>query len=216
MFFSQRTNALAWANTKQYQQANQQLLAQPRAPHTQRVVFMGDSITEGWGKLRPAFFNTPGYVNRGIGGQTTPQMLLRFRPDVIALAPDVVVLLAGINDIAENTGPMPLEQVAGNLFSMAELAQANGILVVLCAVLPAYDFGWSKNKQPAPKVLALNQLIATYAQQKGHPFVDYYSPLADERGGLPRQWAPDGIHPNANCYALMEPLVQAGIAQAIN
>src|ERR1700723_477364 len=164
-----------------YRDANAAL--QMREPGENRVVFFGDSITDMW-HLHQSFPGKP-YINRGIGGQTTPQMVVRFRQDVIDLQPKVVVILAGINDIAGNTGPMKLEQTEGNIASMAELASANGIRVVLCSVLPAYDFPWSPGLTPAPKVVAVNAWIKQYAAEKHHVYVDYYSAMVDERGGLP-------------------------------
>ena len=158
----------------------------PPAKGEDRVVFMGDSITEGW-KIEGPNGSFPGkpYINRGISGQTTPQMLVRFRQDVIDLKPKVVVILAGTNDIAGNTGPMTLEQTEDNLASMAELAAANHIRVVLCSVLPAFDFPWRPGLTPAPKVVALNAWIKAYAAEQGHVYVDYYTAMKDERDGLP-------------------------------
>ncbi len=185
----------------------------PPAADEDRVVFMGDSITEGW-HFEAAFKGKP-YINRGISGQTTPQMLVRFRQDVIDLKPKAVVILAGINDIAANTGPMTLEQTEGNLASMAELATANHIRVVMCSVLPAYDFPWHPGMTPAPKVVALNEWIKTYAAERGHVFVDYYTAMKDERGGLPPTLSNDGVHPLPAGYAIMAPLVEAGIGTAL-
>jgi len=181
-----------------------------------RVVFMGDSITEGWHFDGPdgAFPGKP-YINRGISGQTTPQMLVRFRQDVIALQPQVVVILAGINDIAGNTGPMTPEQTEDNLASMAELAAAHHIRVVLCSLLPAFDFPWRPGMTPAPKVLALNAWIKAYAAEKGHVYVDFHAAMKDSRDGLPAALSADGVHPLAAGYAVMGPLVEAGIAQAL-
>ena len=178
-----------------------------------RVVFMGDSITQGW-KLDEAFPGKP-YVNRGISGQTTPQMLVRFRQDVIDLKPKVVVILAGTNDIAGNTGPMTLEQTEGNLASMAELAAANGIRVVLCSVLPAFDYHWAPGLQPAPKIAQVNAWLKNYAVQKGHVYVDFYSVMKDDRGGLPATLSGDGVHPLPAGFAIMSPLAEAGIEKAL-
>jgi lysophospholipase L1-like esterase len=185
----------------------------PPAAGEKRVVFMGDSITEGW-KIGESFPGKP-YINRGISGQTTPQMLLRFRQDVIALKPSAVVILAGINDIAGNTGPETLEQIEDNLASMAELAAANHVRVVLCSVTPAFDFPWSPGLAPAPKVVALNEWIKAYAAEKGYVYVDYYSAMKDERGGLPASLSRDGVHPLPAGYAIMAPLVEAGIEKAL-
>lgn len=182
-------------------------------PGENRVVFMGDSITQGW-NLVEAFPGKP-YVNRGISGQTTPQMLVRFRQDVIDLKPKVVVILAGTNDIAGNTGPMTLEQTEGNLASMAELASANGIRVVLCSVLPAFDYHWAPGLQPAPKIAEVNAWLRKYAAQKGYVYVDYYSAMKDDRGGLPATLSKDGVHPLPAGFAIMSPLAEAGIEKAL-
>jgi acyl-CoA thioesterase I len=194
-----------------YKEANLALHAP--APGEKRVVFMGDSITEIW-KIGESFPGKP-YINRGISGQTSPQILVRFRQDVIDLNPKVVVILAGTNDIAENTGPMTLEQTEGNLTSMAELATANHIRVVLCSVLPAFDFSWHRGLQPASKIAALNTWIKTYAAEKGYVYVDYYSAMKDERGGLPATLSKDGVHPLPAGYAIMAPLAEAGIEKAL-
>ena len=182
-----------------------------------RVVFMGDSITEGWHFDAPQWgFPGKPYINRGISGQTTPQMLVRFRQDVIALQPKVVVILAGINDVAGNTGPMTLEETEDNLASMADLATANHIRVVLCSVTPAFDFPWKHGLAPAPRILALNAWIKTYAAVKGYVYVDYHAALKDERNGLPSTLSRDGVHPLPVGYAVMAPLVEAGIQKALS
>jgi lysophospholipase L1-like esterase len=188
----------------------------PPAQGENRVVFMGDSITEGWHFTgADGFFNGKPYINRGISGQTSPQMLVRFRQDVIALQPKVVVILAGTNDLAGNTGPMTLEQTEDNLASMADLAAANHIKVVLCSVLPSYDFPWKQGLEPAPKILQINAWIKAYAEQKGYIYVDYHSAMKDARNGLPAALSKDGVHPLPAGYAVMTPLVEAGIAQAL-
>jgi lysophospholipase L1-like esterase len=188
----------------------------PPAAGEDRVVFMGDSITEIW-KIEGPDGTFPGkpYINRGISGQTTPQMVLRFHQDVIALKPKVVVILAGINDVAGNTGPETLEQIEDNLASMAEMAAANHIRVVLCSVLPAFDFPWRPGMTPAPKVLALNVWIKAYAAEKGYPYVDFHTAMKDQRDGLPATLSRDGVHPLPVGYAMMAPLVEAGIEKAL-
>ncbi|MGA2754044.1 MAG: SGNH/GDSL hydrolase family protein [Terracidiphilus sp.] len=196
---------------ERFKEANA-ILTAPK-PGENRVVFMGDSITQGW-KLDESFPGKP-YINRGIGGQTSPQMVVRFRQDVIDLKPKVVVILAGINDIAGNTGPMTLELTEGNIASMAELATANGIRVVLCSVLPAFDFTWAPGLTPAPKVMELNAWIRQYAAEKHHVYVDYYSAMKDERDGLPATLSADGVHPLPAGYAIMTPLAGAGIEKAL-
>ena len=186
----------------------------PPAAGENRVVFMGDSITEGW-HLDESFPGKP-YINRGISGQTTPQMVLRFRQDVIALQPKVVVILAGTNDIAGNTGPETLEQIEDNLASMADLAHANGIRVVLCSILPAFDYWWAPGLTPAPKIDAVNTWMKAYAVDHGYVYVDFHSAMKDERDGLPKSLSPDGVHPAPAGHAVMAPLVEAGIAKALN
>ncbi len=185
----------------------------PPAPGENRVVFMGDSITEAW-HLADSFPGKP-YINRGISGQTSPQMLVRFRQDVIDLKPKVVVILAGTNDVAGNTGPMTPEQTEDNLQSMADIATANGIKVVLCSVLPASDFAWRKGVEPAVKIVALNKWIQAFAAGKGYVYVDYHSAMKDEHDGLPATLSRDGVHPLPAGYAIMAPLVDAGIKKAL-
>lgn len=202
-----------WANLARFRENNASI-GLPESGVT-RVVFMGNSITEGWSHASPGFFTGKPYVNRGISGQTTPQMLIRFRPDVISLKPSVVVILAGINDIAGNTGPSTLEMIADNLASMVELAKANGIKVVLSSVLPAYDFPWRPGLHPAEKVVSLNAWIKDYAAANGCVYVDYFTPMADERNGLKAEYTYDGVHPNAAGYKVMEPLVETAIQNAM-
>lgn len=202
-----------WAYLHRYRDANAHL--GPPAPGEQRVVFMGNSITELWQTLDSGFFAGRPYVDRGISGQTTPQMLVRFRQDVIDLHPTVVVLLGGINDIAENTGPTSLEAIFGNIVSMAELARANGITVVLCSVLPASDFTWHHGLEPGPKIAALNAMIRQYADTNHLVFVDYYPAMVDGRGGLKAEFTTDGVHPNLAGYHAMEPIAQSGIQAAL-
>jgi lysophospholipase L1-like esterase len=185
----------------------------PPAAGENRVVFMGDSITEGW-HLDQSFPGKP-YINRGISGQTTPQMVLRFRQDVIALRPKVVVILAGTNDIAGNTGPETPEEIEDNLASMSDLAHAHGIRVVLCSILPAFDYPWEPGLTPAPKIDALNQWLKAYAADHGYVYVDFHSAMKDERDGLPANLSRDGVHPLPAGYAVMAPLAQAGIERAL-
>ena len=200
-----------WANTKRYDEANKNL----KASNNKRVVFMGNSITDGWIRADSNFFTEHPYIDRGISGQTTSQMLVRFRQDVIDLKPAVVMILAGINDIAGNTGPMTLEQTLGNIASMAELAKANDIRVVISSVLPAYDFPWHPGLQPADKVLKLNAMLKAYANKNGIVYLDYFSAMADERKGLPKSLSEDGVHPNLEGYKIMEPLAEKAIAEAL-
>lgn len=202
-----------WANLARYREANIALGAP--APGDARVVFMGNSITEGWAPYFATMFPGKQYVGRGISGQTTPQMLVRFRQDVIALRPAVVVILAGTNDIAGNTGPSTLEMIEDNLASMAELAQANGIRVVLSSVLPVWDYPWKRGVEPAPRIVALNDWMRRYAASRGMVYLDYHSAMADERNGLRADLSGDGVHPNEAGYRVMAPLAEAAIAEAL-
>ena len=211
--FTNSMKAQDWPNLAQFQDANSKLEAPTN--DEKRVVFMGNSITIGWINSRPEFFKGKPWINRGIGGQTTPQMLIRFRQDVINLKPQVVVLLAGTNDIAGNTGPSSLEMICDNIKGMAEMAHANGIKVVLSSTLPAYDYPWKPGLQPAPKIIALNKMMKAYCDETGHIYLDYFSAMVDERGGLPKKYASDEVHPTKEGYAVMEPLVEAAIAKAL-
>jgi acyl-CoA thioesterase-1 len=209
-----------WAFLAKFRDADKAL--PPPAPGEFRVVFMGDSITEGWGMKATAtspgrgeFFPGKPYINRGVSGQTTPQMLVRFRQDVIDLKPKIVVLLAGTNDIAENTGKETTEEIGENLASMSDLARAHGIRMVLCSVLPATDFHWHPGLEPAPKIRELNEWIKQYAAKNKIVYVDYYSSLANSEGGLKVEFSPDGVHPNKAAYDVMGPLAEAGIAEAM-
>lgn len=202
-----------WANLKRYAAENAALPA-PSA-NEQRVVFMGNSITQAWAPLFATMFPGKPYIGRGISGQTTPQMLVRFRQDVIALKPRVVVILAGTNDIAGNTGPSTLEMIQDNIASMAELAAANGIRVVLCSVLPVFDYPWKPGLEPAPKVVALNSWIRSYATSHGAQYADFHGAMADDRQGLPKTLADDGVHPNEAGYRVMVPIVERAIAAAV-
>lgn len=190
-----------WPQLSYYQEANK-LLKTSEKPI--EAVFFGDSITEGWPQFNPSFFDTNNFVGRGIGGQTTPQLLLRFRQDVIGLRPKKVILLAGINDIAENTGPISLEAIMENIKGMTEMAKANGIEMVLCAVLPANSFPWRPSIDPTHKVIALNQMIKAYAQENNLIYVDYYTPMVNDEKGLISTLGYDTVHPNKAGYDIME------------
>lgn len=207
-------NVNEWLQLSRYEKENQRIIDKPF--DSRRVVFMGNSITEQWIVYDSSFFANKHYVNRGISGQTTSQMLLRFRSDVLALKPAVVVLLAGINDIAENTGPYSSEHTFGNIQSMAELAKANGIKVILCSVLPALSFKWRPAINPVDKILHLNSLVYNYCIAHAIPYVDYYTALVDQQKGLPKEYSYDGVHPNLNGYKKMEPLVEAAIQKVLS
>lgn len=202
-----------WADLEHFRKDNRTLKA-PEA-NEKRVVFMGNSITIGWQNKNADFFTKNNYVNRGISGQTTPQMLLRFRQDVIDLEPNAVVILAGTNDIAGNTGPSSLEMIVDNLVSMTELARANNIEVIICSVLPAFDYPWRKGLQPNVKIPKLNALIKEYCTSHNVVYLDYFSAMTDGKNGMREELASDGVHPNKKGYDLMEPLLQKAINEVL-
>jgi lysophospholipase L1-like esterase len=211
-----------WANVGRYRETNRATAAP--APGEARVVFMGDSITDFWVQPRfGGFFPGKPYIGRGISGQTTPQMLVRFRPDVIALAPKVVVFLAGTNDISSNTGPMTDEMIAGNLASMAELARAHGIRVVLGSILPTSEYhvrpgdtnAPQTTRRPLSRIRALNAWMKEYAAKNGHIYLDYFSAMTDAAGLLRAELSEDDLHPNAAGYAIMAPLAEVAIQAAL-
>jgi lysophospholipase L1-like esterase len=211
-----------WPNLARYREAN--TTAQPPAKNENRVAFMGDSITDMW--VQPqfgGFFPGKPYIDRGISGQTTPQMLIRFRPDVIALHPKVVVILAGTNDLAGNTGPMTTTQIEDNLTSMDELAHANKIRVVLASVLPVSNYGHDREGKPVDmrikrqpeKILELNIWIKKYAADHGDIYLDYFAATVDDQGLLKKDLSEDGLHPNAAGYGIMSPLAEQAIQAAL-
>lgn len=202
-----------WASLARYREANARL--NPPQPGEQRVVLYGNSITEGWAPYVAAMFPDKPYVGRGISGQTTPQMLVRFRQDVIALQPAVVVILAGTNDIAGNTGPSTLAMIEDNLASMAELARAHGICVVLSSVLPAYDYPWRPGLEPAGTIVALNAWMREYAIAHDLVYLDYHAAMADERQGLRPELSNDGVHPSEAGYRLMAPLLEQAVGDGL-
>ena len=202
-----------WANLNRYKEEN--LKIGLPADNENRVVFIGNSITQGWIEVNPNFFVGKSYINRGISGQTTPQMLVRFRSDVVNLKPKVVVILAGTNDIAGNTGPSTLEMIEDNIASMVEIANANNIKAVLCSILPAYDYPWKTGLEPAQKIVDLNKWIKDYALKNEIIYVDYFTLMADQRNGLKKEYSEDGVHPNLAGYKVMEPIVENAIAEAL-
>lgn len=208
-----KTDAQDWANLEKFKEENI-AIGLPRT-NEDRVVFMGNSIIEGWKNHLPEFFDNPNYVNRGIGGQTTPQMLIRFRQDVLKLYPKVVVILAGTNDIAGNTGPSTLEMIENNLYSMAELARAHNVEVVLSSVLPVFDYPWQTGLEPAEKIIELNRRIKKYADTYGFVYADYFTPMVDERNGLKEEYSNDGVHPTRAGYEVMVPIAEKAIARAL-
>ena len=203
-----------WANLGRYRDANAK--TPPPAPGENRVVFMGDSITDGWGKGQAQFFPGKPYINRGISGQTTPQMLVRFRPDVIHLEPKVVVTLAGTNDISANTGVETLQNVEDNLSSMSELAKANGIRVVIASVMPICDSLRQQSvRRPPQQIVELNDWIKSYTAKNGFIYLDYYSAMVDGSGMLKQDLTYDCLHPNDAGYAVMAPLAERAIQEAL-
>jgi lysophospholipase L1-like esterase len=208
--FAKKTVAQDWANLSKYKPQNKKLLAM--AEDKNRVVFMGNSITEGW---TTSFFENPSYINRGISGQTTPQMLLRFRQDVIDLKPKIVLILAGTNDIAGNTGPMTLAEIRGNILSMVELAETNGICPIICSVLPAYDYPWKPGLNPNIKIPKLNTMLKDIAAKKGVFYLDYFTAMADERNGLPSKLTTDEVHLTKEGYDILSDLAEKAIKEVM-
>jgi lysophospholipase L1-like esterase len=210
-----------WPAHERYRNENMRLVSP--AGNEKRVVFMGDSITDSWdNQNNGGFFPGKPYVNRGISGQTTPQMLLRFRRDVIELKPKVVIILAGTNDIAGNTGPTTLEAIADNLTSMAELARLHGISVVFSSLLPVSDYEVRNGnpinqttRRPPEKISALNKWMKEYAAKHNLTYLDYYSAMVDDKGFLKNELSEDGLHPNAAGYAVMNPLAEAAIVSSL-
>tara|TARA_R110002050_G_scaffold16019_2_gene49043 strand:- start:143956 stop:144645 length:690 start_codon:yes stop_codon:yes gene_type:complete len=214
LFMSTTIQSQDWPNFERFKTANEKL--EIPVANENRVVFMGNSITQGWIDYGdPELFSKNTFINRGIGGQTTPQMLVRFRADVIALQPKAVVILAGINDIAENTGPSTLEMIQDNIVSMVELAKANDIKVILSSILPANNFPWRPSIYPADKVIAMNIFLEKYAASNDCIYIDYYTPLVDDKKGMKAEYSEDGVHPTKAGYAIMTPLVQEAIAKAL-
>lgn len=191
-----------WANLERFKEENTSIMQEEITG--KRIVFMGNSITEGWSTFDSVFFSENQFINRGIGGQTTPQMLLRFKQDVIDIKANTVIVLAGINDIAENTGPISLKQILGNIISMCELANQNNIRVILCSVLPANKFPWEPKINPTQKVIDLNEMLLDYANSKSITYVDYYSKMVDDKQGLISAYGYDPVHPNLEGYVIMK------------
>ena len=205
----------SWANFKRYAQANAEL-PEPTKKE-KRVVFLGNSITEGWVRIHPEFFKENGYIGRGISGQTSYQFLLRFRSDVVDLKPKLVIINAGTNDAAENSGPFDIDKTFGNIATMAEIAKANKIKVILTSILPASHFKWNKNvTDAAERIEALNEKIKAYAKANKIPYVDYYTPMVTgaERALNPA-YSNDGVHPTMEGYLVMEKIIKPAIDKAL-
>lgn len=213
LFMTEAAFTQDWANLERFKKDN--IKIGPPAVNEKRVVFMGNSITESWSNLMPSFFAGKPYINRGISGQTTPQMLVRFRQDVINLQPSVVVILAGTNDIAGNTGPSTLEMIENNIASMAEIALAHKIQVVLSSVLPVFDYPWKPGLQPAEKIITLNKWIKLFAEKNNCIYIDYHTAMADERNGLKAAYGSDGVHPNEAGFKVMAILAEKAINLAL-
>lgn len=206
IFFGSPCFGQDWAQLEHFKMENDSL-SEP-AKGENRIVFMGNSITIGWKNADPEYFKQYPYVNRGISGQTTPQMLLRFRQDVIQLKPQAVVILAGTNDIAGNTGPMTTKQILNNIVSMAQLSEAHNIRVLLCSVLPAFDYPWRPGLQPNIRIPELNAKIEKFAVENGHIYVDYFSSMTDGNNGLRSDLGSDGVHPNRVGYDIMKSILE--------
>jgi lysophospholipase L1-like esterase len=202
-----------WPQLARYRDANAAL--PPAAADQKRVVFYGDSITDAWAKKPEEFFPGKSYVGRGISGQTTPQMLVRFQQDVVHLKPAVVVILAGTNDIAGNTGPSTPEMIEDNFESMAAIAKANNIKMIVSSILPADHYAWKPEAQPAEQIRQMNARLKTLCQRDGLIYLDYYTPMANSKGGLDPALAKDGVHPTSKGYAMMSPLAEKAIAEAL-
>jgi lysophospholipase L1-like esterase len=207
-------NSQDWQNLGRYREENIKLMKE-NSGEEKRVVFMGNSITEGWLYLSPEFFKDKPYVNRGISGQTTPQMLLRFRQDVINLNPEIVVILAGANDIAGNTGPATNEMIMENIISMCDLAKSNHIKIILCSILPAYDFPWNPGLKPYLRIIEINELIKDYCTKNNIYFLDFYSQMCDENNGMKKEFSEDGVHPNSSGYKVMNSIAEKAISKVL-
>lgn len=213
MMHFQDLKAQDWANFNEFKMANQEL--PPLKEGAERVVFIGNSITIGWLTTHPEFFEGKPYVNRGISGQTTPQMLVRFRSDVVHIDATAVVILAGTNDVAGNTGPTTLEQIADNIKSMTEIARANGVKVILCSVLPAYDYPWRPGLEPNIKIPKLNALIKNFADQNEVFYLDYFSALNNGKNGIDKQYSYDGVHLTLEGYQVLELLLEEALKKVL-
>lgn len=202
-----------WSNLKKYRAANEKILKSGDYPE---VVFMGNSITEGWVGSNPEFFQENNFVGRGIGGQTTPQMLIRMIPDVVDLRPKVVVILAGTNDVAGNTGYATVKMITDNLKAMAEIAKQNNIKVILSSILPVYDYPWRSGLEPVKIIAEINTWIKEYAHNNDLVYLNYFDAMANDVKGLKEEYSSDGVHPNKEGYHIMEPLVLKAIDRAFN
>ena len=198
---------LDWANLSYYWENNEQINKNSQSEG--RIIFMGDSITEEWGRLYPEFFQSSFFINRGIGGQTTPQMLIRFKQDVINLNPQYVFLLAGTNDIAGNTGPSNVDMITNNIFSMAELSSNHDIKMIISSILPVYKYPWAEYISNVPDTIeSINQKMKKFTKTHNIPYIDYYSAMVDEKRGLKNEYTTDGVHLNKTGYGVMSKMVR--------
>jgi acyl-CoA thioesterase-1 len=208
-----QTQLADWAQLDRYRAGNAALA--PVKAGEQRVVFYGDSITDAWGRQRGTFFPGKPYVNRGISGQTTPQMLVRFQQDVVHLNPAAVVILAGTNYVAGNTGPSTPQMIEDNFASMAAIAKQNKIKAVIASILPAFVYPWKPALQPVEEIREVNAWLKDFCAREGLVYLDYYSAMADQKGGMREGLSVDGVHPTDQGYAVMSPLAETAIAAAL-
>jgi len=203
---TQASEELDWANLAKYHEDNQKLKNSKKSKD--RIVFIGDSITEGWSNSSPDFFPKNNFINRGISGQTTPQMLIRFKPDAVRLKPKMIIINAGTNDIAGNTGPSTAEMIIDNICSMVEIGNKNDIDVALSSILPVYKYPWNEKIIDVPKIISfINLALQEYCKDNGMIFIDYYSSMVDERKGLKSEYGSDGVHPTKAGYDVMEKII---------
>lgn len=217
IFYSQENESQLmqqdWPNLKRYSHENKKLQEEQAEIS---AVFMGNSITEGWVMANPAFFKENNFIGRGISGQTTPQMVIRFTPDVLDLKPKAVVILAGTNDIAGNTGFSTVKMITDNIKAMAQLASANQIEVVLASVLPVYKYPWRPQIEPVEKISEINAWLKKYAEENHHTYLDFYSAMVDQNNGLKAEFSEDGVHPTIKGYSIMEPLAKEAIRKTLS
>ena len=206
-FASKKSEELDWANLSKYHEENQKLMVSKK--NLNRIVFIGDSITEGWYDSDPDFFLKNNFINRGISGQTTHHMLVRFRPDAIKLNPKMIIINAGTNDIAGNTGPLTSEMIIDNIYSMVDIAIRNNIDVSLSSILPVYKYPWNENVKNPPKIISfINSNLKKFCKDNGLIYIDYYSSMVDKKKGLKSIYGYDGVHPTRSGYKVMQKIIK--------